>query len=194
MSLDRVDAFLEQADTHFGDGTKTGKLFVPSFAVNAVENSNLGVAHDSLEEAWPDVDPGLLPLGNLVLVQVRQPKLAAGGGAVQLTADNRKTELDNTQVAKVIAVGPIAFRNRNTGEPWPEGAWCQVGDFVRIPKYQGDYQQVPYSRTLSWYDEVARKRRTERVMDRVLFAQFKDIALLGRYPTPEAAMAAKAFY
>jgi hypothetical protein len=23
-------------------------------------------------------------------------------------------------------------------EPWPEGSWCDVGDFLRVPKWTGD--------------------------------------------------------
>jgi hypothetical protein len=46
-------------------------------------------------------------------------------------------------VAKVIACGPVAFRNRDNLEPWPEGDWVKPGDFVRIPKYGGDRWWVP---------------------------------------------------
>ena len=38
----------------------------------------------------------------------------------------------------MIAIGPVAFKNRNTMEPWPEGAWASPGDFVRVPKHGGD--------------------------------------------------------
>jgi len=32
----------------------------------------------------------------------------------------------------------LAYKNRNTMEPWPEGSWCEVGAYVRAPKYGGD--------------------------------------------------------
>jgi len=46
-------------------------------------------------------------------------------------------------VAKVIAIGPLAFKKRDTMEPWPEGSWCEVGDYLRVPKWGGDRWEVP---------------------------------------------------
>ena len=62
---------------------------------------------------------------------------------ILLPEETRETELWNTQVAKVIALGPGAFKDRDTNKLWPEGAWCNVGDFVRCPKYGGDRWEVP---------------------------------------------------
>jgi hypothetical protein len=47
-------------------------------------------------------------------------------------------------VAKVIAIGPLAFKKRDSLEPWPEGNWIEVGDYVRMPKWGGDRWEVPY--------------------------------------------------
>ena len=90
-----------------------------------------------LDEAFPACDPGVVPFGSRVVVQIRTPKKKTKGGII-LTDEVRETDLYNMQVAKVIAVGSLAFRNRNTGELWPEGSWCEVGDFVRVPRYGGD--------------------------------------------------------
>lgn len=92
---------------------------------------------DALVEAFPAVDAGVQPFGSRVLVQIRTPKTTTAGGII-LHSDTKDTEKWNTQVAKVIQVGPLAFKNRNTMEKWPEGDWCQNGDFVRVPKYGGD--------------------------------------------------------
>lgn len=92
---------------------------------------------DALAEAFPDVDPEYRPYGSRVLVQIRTPKTKSAGGII-LTADTTDTEKWNTQVAKVLSLGPVAYCNRNTLEPWPEGAWCKPGTFVRVPKYGGD--------------------------------------------------------
>lgn len=187
----RAQEIGDQAEAHFNDPAKAGKLFVPTFARNALEDSNVGFEHDSFDEAWPEIDPGMVPLGEKVLVQFRQPRLRSAAG-LELSPYERKAELDNTQVAKVIAIGPLAFRKRDTAQLWPEGAWCAVGDFVRVPKFQGDYFQITYRRIDCWYDEAAGRRREEPVLDRALFANFKDIALLGRH-TPEQALKARAY-
>ena len=102
------------------------------FVLNKVQ-----FAYESIDEAFPSVDPGVVPFGSRVVVQIRAPKKKTAGGII-LTQDTKDTEMWNTQVAKVVAVGALAFKNRNTQEPWPEGSWCQPGDFVRVPKYGGD--------------------------------------------------------
>jgi hypothetical protein len=47
-------------------------------------------------------------------------------------------------IAKVVAVGPLAYRDLNTLQPWPEGAWAEPGDLVRVIKYGGDRWAVPH--------------------------------------------------
>lgn len=91
----------------------------------------------SLEEAFPEIDPGVVPFGSRILVQIRNPKRKTAAGII-LTEETQETETDNTQVAKVVSIGTLSFKNRNTMEDWPEGSWCKVGDFVRVPKYGGD--------------------------------------------------------
>ena len=99
-------------------------------------------AYESIEQAFPEVVPGLTPFGSRVLVQIRSPMRKTKGGIV-LTEESRDTEQWNTQVAKVVSLGPVAFRNRDTLEPWPEGTWVEPGTFVRVPKYGGDRWEVP---------------------------------------------------
>lgn len=94
-----------------------------------------------LEEAFPTADPGIKPLGSRVLVQIRNPKEKTASGII-IDRGSRETDKWNTQIAKVIALGPVAFHNRNTLEPWPEGQWCKEGDFVRVAKYGGDRWEV----------------------------------------------------
>ena len=45
-------------------------------------------------------------------------------------------------MAKVIEIGPLAFKKRDTMESWPEGSWCQAGDYIRVPKWGGDRWEV----------------------------------------------------
>ena len=97
---------------------------------------------NALAEAFPAVNAGIQPFGSRVLIQIRTAKSKTAGGII-LTADTSDTEKWNTQVGKVVAVGPLAFKNRNTMESWPEGNWCTEGDFVRVAKYGGDRWGVP---------------------------------------------------
>jgi hypothetical protein len=133
-----------------------------------------------MEEAFPDVDPGEEPLGSLVLLLIRQPKAKAG--SIILETETRKTEYYNTQVAKVISVGPLAFHNRNTGEPWPEGAWAKVGEFVRIPKYVGDRFTVTYNR--KDFDVIDGVRHETVSKDHVVFCLIKDLGLQTKVRNP----------
>ena len=117
---------------------------------------------DALAEAFPAVSAGIQPFGSRVLVQIRTPKRMSTGGII-IDTGSRDTEKWNTQVAKVVAHGPVAYRNRNNLEPWPEGSWAHPGDYVRVPKYGGDRWEVELAD-----GEVA------------LFVIFNDLDILGK--------------
>lgn len=130
--------------------------------------------YENLDEAFPAADPGVAPFGSRVLVQIRTPKKKTKGGII-LTSDVRETEHYNTQVAKVIAVGSLAFKNRNTMKPWPEGSWCAVGEYVRVPRYGGDRWSV----------------KTDGGEDEAILVIFNDLDLVGKVTGDP--MAIKAF-
>lgn len=91
--------------------------------------------------AFPEVDPGMAPLGNRVLVQLRRlgTRTKSGIVVIEETFDTAKW---NNQVAKVVALGPMAFKDRETAKEWPEGAWVKQGDFIRVPRWNGDRSEV----------------------------------------------------
>lgn len=93
--------------------------------------------------AFPSVDPGAKPLGGRILVQLRRTKKTVTSAGIILVEETKETEKWNNMVAKVIEIGPLAFRKRDTMEPWPEGSWCEVGDYIRVPKWGGDRWEVP---------------------------------------------------
>ena len=97
----------------------------------------------ALQEAFPEVDPGALPVGGRILVQLRRTKKKTTSAGIILVEETRETEKWNAQVAKVIALGPLAFRNRETMELWPEGVWVKEGDFIRAPRWGGDRWEIP---------------------------------------------------
>ena len=107
--------------------------------------TNSTVAGDSadLREAFPAVDPGAKPLGARVLVQLRRTKKTVTASGIVLVSETRETEKWQNMVAKVIDIGPLAFKKRDTMESWPEGSWCDVGDYLRVPKWGGDRWEVP---------------------------------------------------
>lgn len=96
-----------------------------------------------VRDAFPAVDPGATPLGARVLVQLRRSKKRTTNAGIILVEETKETEKWNNMVAKVIAIGPLAFKQRDTMEPWPEGSWCEVGDYLRVPKWGGDRWEVP---------------------------------------------------
>ena len=102
------------------------------------------VASQDAEMAWafPSVDPGAQPLGGRLLVQLRRSRKKTTRAGIVLVEETKETEKWNTQVAKVISIGPLAFRHRDSMNPWPEGSWCAVGDFIRVPKWGGDRWEV----------------------------------------------------
>ncbi len=126
------------------------------------------LAFASIDEAFPTVDPGLNPFGSRVLCQLRAPRTVTEGG-IHVPEDVQETEFWNTQVSKVIALGPVAFKNRETLEGWPEGNWCQEGAFVRTPKYGGD----------KWFVALPGARSARVGIDRVCFMLFNDLDLMG---------------
>jgi co-chaperonin GroES (HSP10) len=106
-------------------------------------NMNEPIAFDEAELAWafPSVNPGAKPLGGRILVQMRRTKKETKGGII-LVKDVKETEKWQNMVAKVVDIGPLAFKHRDTMQAWPEGSWCAVGDYIRVPKWGGDRWEV----------------------------------------------------
>jgi co-chaperonin GroES (HSP10) len=106
--------------------------------------SNQEALKESAELAWafPSVTPGATPLGGRILVQLRRTKKKTSGSGIILVEETKETEKWQNMVAKVIYVGPLAFKHRDTMQSWPEGSWCEPGDFIRVPKWGGDRWEV----------------------------------------------------
>ncbi len=181
------------AERHFKENPT--KLWVPP-SRGDTSRANDGVEYCDPLDAFPDIAPPHRPVGYLIMVQLRMPALTTAG-VVDLKPEEIQTERDNTQVAKVVALGEMAFKSRETGKEWPEGRWFNVGDFVRIPKYQGDRVAVRYRR------KVTRLRPTPEDPDHrietfedadCIFVGIKELQVLGVYSGVEQALRAKAFY
>jgi co-chaperonin GroES (HSP10) len=117
---------------------------------------------EAMYEAFPEANPGIVPFGSRILIQIRTPKTKTASGII-IDNGSRDTERWNTQIGKVVSVGALAFKNRNTMEFWPEGSWCGPGDYVRVPKYGGDRWEVPLASG-----------------DSALFVIFNDLDIIGQ--------------
>lgn len=119
---------------------------------------------DAMAEAFPAVDAGIQPFGSRVLIQIRTPKKKSAGGIIIDIHGSNETEKWNTQIGKVVALGPLAFKNRDSMTTWPEGEWCKAGEYVRVAKYGGDRWEVKIPGT----DESA------------MFVIFNDLDIIGQ--------------
>lgn len=106
---------------------------------------------------FPAIDPGLAPFGSRVLVQIKVPKRMVG--SLILPEQRRDTDRDNTQIALIRAMGPLAFHNRASLAAWPEGRWCATGDVVLVPRFgQNERWQITHEGEpveFRLYDDVA---------------------------------------
>lgn len=127
----------------------------------------VSILAETAESAFPKVNPGVKPYGHRILVQLKSSALKTVGGII-LSEDATQTEFDNTKVAKVVAIGPGAFRSRDTNVLWPEGAWAGIGDYVRIPLHTNSQN--------SW--------TVQHGDVRIGFAIIDDLQLLGEQPDP----------
>lgn len=98
-----------------------------------------------VKQHFPQANPGAIPVGNQILVQLRTvPKKV---GSIVLVQETKEFNQGNTQVARITSLGQIAFRDRSSGETWKEGAWAGVGDIVIVPRYGGFRFEVPLEGT-----------------------------------------------
>ena len=79
---------------------------------------------DELNWAFPDVPSGQSPFGGRVIVQLRRIKKKAG--MIIIVDETKESEKWNNMIGKVVAIGPLAFKNRDTMVPWPEGSWRRL--------------------------------------------------------------------
>lgn len=105
-----------------------------------------------ITEHFPAVEAGVKPFGTRVLVQLRTVKEKTKSGIV-LVEETKQFNNETTVIGRIVAKGNIAYCNRETGLPWPEGVWCEVGEIVLCPKYGG----LRFSRPIPGQEgEVAR--------------------------------------
>ena len=146
-----------------------------------LQNMAAGVRYEfqSLEEAFPGpedgCDPDTDPMPHLVLLQIRRAKNMSSGG-IALPDEVQQAEAANTQVAKVIAIGHNCFKHPDSGKPWAEGPWFKVGDYLRIPRYNGFRFSVKWKVPKKW---DTRRDGINSVED-IGFVMFEPVHLTGK--------------
>lgn len=129
------------------------------------ESNRVELDYTGIAEVFPEADPGLKPFGSRIIVQIRKAQSTTKGGII-IPDESQGTEFWNTQVAKVVALGPGAFKNRDNLTDWPEGDWCREGAYVRVPKYGGD----------RWFVDLPGAKSAQ---NKVCFVIFNDLDLIG---------------
>ena len=109
--------------------------------IPTIEGSQGTPNAEDLAWAFPDVNPGQRPFGGRVIVQLRRIKKKSG--MIIIVDETKENEKWNNMIGKVVSIGPLAFKNRDTMASWPEGSWANVGDFVRVPRWGGDRWERP---------------------------------------------------
>ena len=138
--------------------------------MSMVNDAALSQSGDEEAKFFPEVNPGIRPFGSRVLVQIRRVRVKRKSGLF-MAEQTTDTALDNTCVAKVIAGGPLAYKNRNTMEPWSEGTWCEAGQYVFAPKYGGLRWEKPY-------------KADDDYSNKIQFAIFDDLNIVGGVDDP----------
>ena len=77
-----------------------------------------------------------IPMGWKILIQPNQSKSKTKGGII-LPSKAKESEAYLTAHGEVLAIGELAYRDRNTGERWKLHATPKVGDKVTYGKYAG---------------------------------------------------------
>ena len=121
-------------------------------------------AAEYVAKHFPDVNPGIVPFGTDVMIQLRTVSMKTKSGLI-LVEETRDFNRENTMVGRIVKIGQLAFRNRETGELWPEGVWADVGSLVLVPHFGG----FTFERLLPESDEKIR------------FCIFKDYDLRGGF-------------
>ena len=132
--------------------------------IPTIEGSQTMSDPEDLAWAFPSVNSGQSPYGGRVIVQLRRIKKRSG--MIIIVDETKENEKWNNMIGKVVALGPLAFKNRDTMQPWAEGSWAEIGDFVRVPRWGGD----------RWERMVP----TEDGTDPVLFMTINDHELIAK--------------
>jgi len=82
-----------------------------------------------LDARFPKIDPGIIPLGGQVVLQIALVPDTILSSGIILTSDVQQNEQYARKSAKVIAMGPVAFKSKLTGELWTGMSDDETSDY-----------------------------------------------------------------
>ena len=115
---------------------ETEKAMIAKIMADSVTHFEPSTLEEFINDHFPEIEPGFVPFGTDVLIQLKTTQTTSKGGIV-LAAATKEINDENTMVGRVIRLGPLAYRNRDTGALWPEGVWATPGTVVLVPKWGG---------------------------------------------------------
>jgi|TARA_R100000742_G_C4256622_1_gene74497 co-chaperonin GroES (HSP10) len=114
----------------------TDKNVVPDVVMNFDKGTKAEeeiVEEKSVEEVASQVDILPQPTGYRVLILPRGRSAVTDGG-IQLVSETIERDTVSSVVGYVISLGPDAYKDT---VKFPEGAWCQEGEWVLFGRYAG---------------------------------------------------------
>ena len=85
-----------------------------------------------LMPAAEDIRGAVEPTGYKVLIYIVRPEEIRRG--VARPDDSLAVEETASPIAQVISLGPLAYKDETR---FPDGPWCQPGDFILMRPYSG---------------------------------------------------------
>lgn len=86
---------------------------------------------------FPDVDPGRIPVGTMILYQLAKARTVSAGGII-LSQETRDVDQFGCTLARCVAVGDACFKVKDTGaQVYGAAPWVVPGDYVEIPAHGG---------------------------------------------------------
>jgi co-chaperonin GroES (HSP10) len=85
-----------------------------------------------LMPAAEDIRDAIEPAGYKILIYIVRPEPMRKG--VVRPEERLAAEATASPVAQVISLGPLAYKDENK---FPDGPWCQPGDFILMRPYSG---------------------------------------------------------
>lgn len=96
-------------------------------------------ANLSEAEEFPHAETRWQPTGQTVIVQLRKVSDKIGSTGLLYRPQQDQALAQETEVfAKLLKVGPLAFRRPEDGEYYPGAPWAKPNDLVRIRHYNFD--------------------------------------------------------